>query len=387
MTVTTFPLLAHGGALVLIDSAVKVAVLVAWVLAFALGALILCGIIGIALRMLLGLRGTLMIILPLLSVVALITILRFVANEKSFVPVDILTTIGVPVVALVSFACALLIALPPRLDRPGADVEPSAAERHPGSPGSSSAALPFNDLLTPTSNRTTTSLLREGMTAPLAGFQVMQRYPALWRYAIIPVLLNLLITLLILIGLVSLAAYFSVKLHPRFDPTWTDRLLEAGTILLLIIVAVGGALATWILLNGILCGYFYAKLAREVEIRLGMPPEEMKEITFRHQVIDTFRDLAAVIGINLGVLALNIVPGLGTVIAFPLAPTSTPFSWVEIFSTSPWACAACGATRRKPSSANTAGKPSAWAPRRSCSNSSRSSARSSPRRQSSARSC
>ena len=78
------------------------------------------------------------------------------------------------------------------------------------------------------------------------------------------------------------------------------------------------ALAAWILLNGILCGYYYGKLAREVEIRLGMSPDDMKEITFGQQVVDTFRDLAAVLGINCGVLALNIVPGLGTVIAFPL---------------------------------------------------------------------
>ena len=49
-----------------------------------------------------------------------------------------------------------------------------------------------------------------------------------------------------------------------------------------------------------------------------MPPEQMKEITFGQQVVDTFRDLAAVLGINVGVFALNIVPGLGTVIAFPL---------------------------------------------------------------------
>src|SRR5687768_5833262 len=49
-----------------------------------------------------------------------------------------------------------------------------------------------------------------------------------------------------------------------------------------------------------------------------MPAESIRDIPFRYQVADTFRDLLAVIGINLMVLALNVVPGAGTVIAFPL---------------------------------------------------------------------
>ena len=157
---------------------------------------------------------------------------------------------------------------------------------------------------------------KEGMQAPMQGLSVLRGQPGLWRYAIVPVLLNLLITLAILAGLVALAVWFAVKLHPVFEDTWTERLLEAATILLLAIVAVAGALGTWILLNGILCGHYYGKLAREVEVRLGTPSDALRDIPFRYQVIDTLRDLAAVIGINLMVLMLNVVPGLGTVIAF-----------------------------------------------------------------------
>ncbi|MEA2707797.1 MAG: CysZ protein [Phycisphaerales bacterium] len=315
-------LLAHGEVILLFDKAIKVALIVGWVLISGLGAMLLAGVVGLALRKLLGARWVLALLLPLLNFAALVLLVRTFANEKTIVPDAVLLLFGVPVVVIVGFAVGILAALPPSRHA-GAERASETSPRRPGSPlfhpGSPPPPPAIEQLLAPSDlTRTTSALIREGMTAPLAGWQVMQRYPALWRYAIIPVVLNLLITLLILIGLVSLALFFSVKLHPLFDPTWTDRLLEAGTILLLIILALGGALATYILLNGILCGYFYGKLAREVEIRLGMPADEMKEITFRHQVVDTVRDLGAVIGINLGVLALNIIPGLGTVIAFPL---------------------------------------------------------------------
>jgi CysZ protein len=319
--------LAHGGPLVLIDIAMKVALLVGWVLVAGLGAMIFGGAVGVVLRNLLGVRWLLAVLLPALALAALLLFVRTFTDANTILPDHLLLQIGIPVVLLVALAVSVLIALPPPHPRhAGAEPASATSGRRPGSaapaddtaPNPASATADDTLLLPVTTNRTKPALIREGMTAPLAGWQVMRRHPALWRYAVIPVILNLLITLLILVALVALAVYFSVKLHPRFAPTWTDRLLEAGTILLLVILAVGAALATWVLLNGILCGYYFGKLAREAEIRLGMPADQIRDITFRHQVVDTCRDLAAVIGINLGVLALNIVPGLGTVIAVPV---------------------------------------------------------------------
>lgn len=286
----------------LFDQAIKVALIVGWVVTCGLTAVVLAGSIGVALRKGLGLRWVLSLLLPALNLAVLVVLVRVLADENSILPDFVLMLFGAPVVTIAGLAAALLVALPPRITAEAATPQTLDDEiLRPRQGGRSNAAL-----------------FREGMTAPISGWHVLGRHPALWRYAIIPVALNLLITLLILVALVSVGVFFALKLHPLFDPTWTDRLLEAVTILVLIIFTVGGTLAAWVLLNGILCGYYYGKLAREVEIRLGMPPEQMRDITFKHQVIDTFRDLGAVIAINLGVLALNVVPGLGTVIAFPV---------------------------------------------------------------------
>lgn len=301
-------LLGHGGSLVFLDQALKVALIVGWVLACGVGSLLLAGAAGVVLRNLLRLRWSLTLLLPALNVGVLVLLVRTFATEKSLLPDFAQLLFGVPVVAIVGLAAGVLVALPPRMS----DAAPA------GSPGAA-ADYDDDDLLRPREpGRGAAALIREGMAAPLAGWQVMRRHPTLWRYAVIPVVLNLLITLLILIGLASLAVFFATRMHPLFQPTWRDRLLEAGAILLLIVAAIGGTIAAWVLLNGILCGHFFGRLAGAVEVRVGAPPGEMRKLKFRHEVVDAVRDLAAVIGINLGVLALNLVPVLGTVVAFPL---------------------------------------------------------------------
>jgi uncharacterized protein involved in cysteine biosynthesis len=82
----------------------------------------------------------------------------------------------------------------------------------------------------------------------------------------------------------------------------------------LLAVALALAAGTWLVLNGILCGHYHGKLARQVELLLGMRPEDMKELSFRYQVADTFRDLGALLVINTGFLLLNVVPVIGTIV-------------------------------------------------------------------------
>jgi len=48
---------------------------------------------------------------------------------------------------------------------------------------------------------------------------------------------------------------------------------------------------------------------------LGWPAGAIREIPFRYQVIDTLRDLAAMLLLNTGLLALNCVPVVGSIVA------------------------------------------------------------------------
>jgi CysZ protein len=156
---------------------------------------------------------------------------------------------------------------------------------------------------------------REGFLAPWDGFKYMARHPSLWRHGIIPVVLNLLITGVVLLFLVIVAMVFISRLHPLFPDGWMWLVVEILSGIAIFVVAIGLGLAAWVLLQGILCGYFYSKLARQVEIQLGMRPEEMVDLKFGSQLRDAVRDVLVLIGINLGFLCLHIVPVIGSIAA------------------------------------------------------------------------
>lgn len=150
-----------------------------------------------------------------------------------------------------------------------------------------------------------------GVMAPLDGFAYLCDNPRLWWCGVLPVLLNLLITVAVGVFLLVAAAGFIVYAHPRFSSVWVELL--SGAIALLTVLAT--AFILWMLLKGILCGYYHAKLAREVEIHLGARPEDLMELSWKHEAVDAFREVGSLIVINAGLLFLHLVPGVGTVAA------------------------------------------------------------------------
>jgi uncharacterized protein involved in cysteine biosynthesis len=153
-----------------------------------------------------------------------------------------------------------------------------------------------------------------GLSTPWMGLKYMVRYPALWRYAIVPVFLNIVITALVLVVLVSASVGLGWWLHAKFPDTWWGWIGEVATVIALAVAAAGGAAAVWILLQGILCGYFYSLLAREVELQMGMQVGDLKEVPFSYQVVDAVRDASALLVINLGFLLMHCVPVIGSFI-------------------------------------------------------------------------
>jgi CysZ protein len=163
---------------------------------------------------------------------------------------------------------------------------------------------------------TTLRLFLRGARAPWDGLRHMLRHPALWRYAVIPILLNLAITATVLVLAVIAAVAVGRWLHPMFDDGgwgWTGRIAAyAG----LAVATLGATAAVWVLLQGMLCGYFYGLLAREVELQLGLPPDQLREVSLGYQVVDALRDFAVLVAANGGLLLLNCVPVVGSVAAF-----------------------------------------------------------------------
>lgn len=162
-------------------------------------------------------------------------------------------------------------------------------------------------------NSSTLDRFREGFRAPWEGFLFMKQNPALWRFGVAPVVVNLLITLVVLLLLIAAAIGFAVYLHPRFPDATGGLVLEVLSVVALVILVAAVSAAVWALLAGILGGHYYGKLAEEVERKLGIPPDRLREIPLRYQIVDALRDFGALAGINGLFLMMNCIPGIGSV--------------------------------------------------------------------------
>ncbi len=161
----------------------------------------------------------------------------------------------------------------------------------------------------------------EGASAPLYGLGYLNSHPKLWRYAILPTALNLLITCLALVVLIIGAMWLVTELHPwlteGMEGAWW-WLAVAGEILAVVAILLACALIMvliWKLVGGILCGYFYAKLAEHVELELGMKSDDLRPISLSYEVCDTLLNLTLLIVVNGFILLFNVVPLIGGVLA------------------------------------------------------------------------
>lgn len=161
----------------------------------------------------------------------------------------------------------------------------------------------------------------EGASAPLHGLRFLRRHPILWRYAILPTTLNLLITGLALTALIVGTVWIVTELHPRLTQGMADVwwwLAVAGEIAVGVVLLLVCAVLTvlmWKLFSGILCGYFYAQLAEHVEQELGVSDEALQPISLFYEVCDTVLNLTLLIVVNAFILLLNVVPLVGGVLA------------------------------------------------------------------------
>lgn len=158
------------------------------------------------------------------------------------------------------------------------------------------------------------SAFGKGFSTPWHGFVFMCKYPGLWRYGFAPILINLVITGVCLLLLISLLLLSSARIHLWFEESGYGLLMEMLAYLVVVVVLIGLVIAFWKLLEGLLCGYYYGKLAKMVELRIGTPFDDLVDLSFRDQVVDAFADTLKLVGINLGFLSLSCVPVIGSVV-------------------------------------------------------------------------
>lgn len=179
----------------------------------------------------------------------------------------------------------------------------------------------LNALLRRPAPQTWLGRFREGLEAPVWGWQYLRARPGLWRYALWPMLLNILITGVILAALLVLAVWLIGTYYPQImeGREGAERSLYLAGVVLgglaALFLCLVAAVVAWKLLTGIFCGYFYGRLAEQVERQLGLPPQEIRPISFRYEALDTVASLGWLVAINGGFLILHLVPVVGGLIA------------------------------------------------------------------------
>jgi uncharacterized protein involved in cysteine biosynthesis len=319
------PLLAHGDFALLVILLVLVVMLFLVIVAVVVAACagVLLGIVaGSLLLILVGKKRHLFWMLPLLNacLYLLLTVpfreqvLVLDTNNWAKIPLAVLTfyPAGAPAAVLTGLLAASMVApfqlLFRRLPR---ELNVAAAGSLSGSPALDEPVLAE---LRPTESRR--HGLWQGCMTPWFGFVYLCGHRELWRYGVLPIVCNLFITTVGLVLLLAAVATFIVYLHPLFPPGWGWVALEVVCGLVLLLLALVAALVVWKLLQSILCGHYYDRLARQVELQLGMKPEGMREVSWSYHAVDACRDIAALLGVNLGLLCLNVVPVVGSVCNF-----------------------------------------------------------------------
>jgi uncharacterized protein involved in cysteine biosynthesis len=228
-------------------------------------------------------------------------------------PWEYLNYVGVPGVLL----CAVLaIGILAPLQILICELRKAWAARRAAAPGTLPPQKPLPEYFNRPVAATAARSFWEGITTAWDGFLYLCQYPRLWKFGVVPILMNIVITIAVLVGLVMTAVGAIAYLHPQYPDGWGWLLLEVIVGIALGALALLGAVIAWVLLEGILCGYYYGKLAEEIELQLGTPEDEIHPIPLKYQVLDAFGDVGWLLLVNLGLLLLNIVPVIGSILAF-----------------------------------------------------------------------
>jgi len=141
----------------------------------------------------------------------------------------------------------------------------------------------------------------------------------LWRYAITPILMNMVITGLVIAAFISVGAALASYVHPWFAggtgwSGWAWIGLEIVVWLLVGAATIFATILLWRILTGVFCGYAYGKLAEEVERELGIPADQLQSIPFSAELVDTLLGVGVLLGANGVFLSFNLLPMIGSLL-------------------------------------------------------------------------
>jgi uncharacterized protein involved in cysteine biosynthesis len=162
----------------------------------------------------------------------------------------------------------------------------------------------------------------EGLTAPWHGWRLLWKNPRLWGLAALPTLLNLLISILVATAVIVGGYWLIAKLHESLAGQiegWGWYAAVAGEVLLVLAIApilLLLAIVLWKILTTVLCGYFFCRLALEVERLVGIDPREITPVSFAAEAFGLLFSLVVLTVGSTVLVGLIFIPVVGGVFSF-----------------------------------------------------------------------
>lgn len=162
----------------------------------------------------------------------------------------------------------------------------------------------------------------EGLSAPWHGWRLLWQNPRLWSLAALPTLFNLLISLLVATAVIGGGYWLMTTLHDSFAGQltgWDWYAALAGEVLLFLVVAplvLLMAVVLWKILTVIFCGYFFSRLALEVENMIGIDARELRPVSFAAEAAGLLFSLLVLIIGSTVLIALVFIPIVGGILSF-----------------------------------------------------------------------
>jgi uncharacterized protein involved in cysteine biosynthesis len=162
----------------------------------------------------------------------------------------------------------------------------------------------------------------EGICAPWHGWRLLRQQPQLWALAALPTLLNVLISLVVAIVVIGGGYWLVTALHENFAGQYTGwgwYAALAGEVLLVLSVAplvLILAIILWKILTTILCGYFFSRLALEVERLIGIGDQDLKPVSLAAEAAGLIFSLVVLIVGSTVLIALVFIPIVGGILSF-----------------------------------------------------------------------
>lgn len=156
---------------------------------------------------------------------------------------------------------------------------------------------------------------RAGFAASATGFTFLNKHPGLWRFGILPVVVNIVVTFIVWLSSFS-AGWMAWESYQASLPIawWADAVKWIGLVCI-VLLTLALAFIMYVLLLGVVCAWFFGRLSYHVELALGADKADLSEISIAAQAVDALRAVFKLLVINVAVLVLHLIPVVGSMAA------------------------------------------------------------------------